>query len=143
MKKIFFITIVILGILSTECFSQKGKGNFVKNDKESGKDSLEYSLIIIDPGFEFWLATQHPVNFYSQSYYESKNRLDVTIWNQRFTSTIDNELYDNYIDYNPGIDYGIDLNYKLYYYFRYFEIKNNVILYPRPVDWVNVLIFSM
>ncbi len=38
--------------------------------------------------------------------------------------------YDSYIDYNPNIDYGLDLNYKLYYYFRYFEEKHGIRLYP-------------
>ncbi len=37
---------------------------------------------------------------------------------------------DSYIDYRPNIDYGLDLNYKLYYYFKYFEERNNIRLLP-------------
>jgi hypothetical protein len=37
-------------------------------------------------------------------------------------------LYQNSIDYNPRIEYGIDINYKLYYYFRYFEETNHISL---------------
>jgi hypothetical protein len=37
-------------------------------------------------------------------------------------------LYENYIEYNPRIDYGIDINYKLYYFFKYFEETNHISL---------------
>ena len=46
--------------------------------------------------------------------------------NLRYTSENSNGLYDNYIDYNPDADYGMDLNYRLYYYFKYFEETNHV-----------------
>jgi len=143
MKKIFFIIIISLVIFSHECFGQKEKQHRIRNEKEIETDSVEYSLIILEPGFDFWLATQHPLNFYSKSFYESKNRLDATVWNQRYITAVDNNLYDSYINYNHGIDYGVELNFRLYYYFRYFEMKNIVILYPKSVDWVNVLIFNM
>ena len=41
-----------------------------------------------------------------------------------------NGRYETYIDYNSNTDYGLDLNYKLYYYFKYFEETNKVKLYP-------------
>jgi len=96
----------------------------------ASKDSTEYELIIIDPGFEVWLAQQHPKEYYSQYYYESWNRLYVPEWNYRYFSNKYHGEYDSYIDYNPKINYGLDLNYKLYYYFKYFEETHNTRLYP-------------
>jgi hypothetical protein len=43
-----------------------------------------------------------------------------------YLTSHNNDLYDNYIDYKPNTDYGIDINYRLYYYFRYFEEKNHI-----------------
>jgi hypothetical protein len=37
-------------------------------------DTLEYEVIIIDPGFSTWLASRSlPRNYHSQSYLENKN----------------------------------------------------------------------
>jgi Family of unknown function (DUF6146) len=125
MKKTVFLMLAFLVAIQTVGFSQKKKQRGgIKADTIS-VDSLEYRLIILDPGFETWLFSKPPESFYSNDYYAQKNRFYVTEWNQRYMSD-KNGLYDNYIDYKPGIDYGIDLNYKLYYYFRYFEEKNNV-----------------
>jgi hypothetical protein len=133
MKKIVFIVIIILTVAGLNCFGQKKKDLSTKESIVLKSDSLEYSLIVMDPGFDFWLLTQHPANFYSKEYYEAKNRMDVIVWNQRYLSSGGNDLYDTYIDYNSGTDYGLDLNYRLYYYFRFFEKQNRVMLSPKPV----------
>ena len=91
-------------------------------------DSVEYELIIIDPGFDTWLLTKPSKEYYSQNYYEQKNRLYVMEWNYRYMAGKDRGKYETYIDYLPGIDYGLDLNYKLFYYFKYFEETNNIML---------------
>ena len=93
-------------------------------------DSIEYELIVIDPGFETWLITKAPMEFYSKEYYASMNRLYVSEWNYRYSTLKNHGEYDSYIDYEPETDYGLELNYKLYYYFKYFEETNNVRLYP-------------
>jgi hypothetical protein len=126
MKKTVFLILIILVAFQTVGFSQK------KTDKEGLKadtisaDSLEYRIIILDPGFETWLLSQPPEHFYSNDYYIQKNRFYVSEWNQRYTSSNDNDLFDNYIYYDPQINYGIDINYKLYYFFKYFEAKNHI-----------------
>ncbi len=107
-------------------FSQgRNHMNIQKNDV-AVKDSVEYGLLIVDPGFESWLVIQPPEEFYSNNYYEMKNRLYVVEWNRRYNTSYNKNLYDNYIDYNSNIEYGIDLNYKLYYYFKYFEKTNHI-----------------
>ncbi|MGC1390582.1 MAG: DUF6146 family protein [Bacteroidales bacterium] len=126
MKKTFFIILVILVVSQTVALCQK------KVSRESLKadtvtaDSVEYRLIITDPGFDFWLATKPPRDFYSNDYYAQKNRFYVTEWNLMYSTIQNKDLYDNYIDYKPFTDYGIDINYRLYYYFRYFEEINHV-----------------
>jgi len=87
-------------------------------------DDLEYEIIIIDPGFEkYLLSVAKPANYYSQSYYESKNKFYVTTWNIRASNPLryNSNIYENVIDYDFNIDYGLDVNYKLYNYFKYVE----------------------
>ncbi len=126
MKKTIFIILCILVAFQTVGISQKNKKEVKIKVETASPDSLEYSLIIIDPGFDAWLATQPPENFYSNNYYAIKDRLYVTEWNLRHETLNYNGLYDDYIDYRPDINYGIDLNYKLFYYFEYFEITNQI-----------------
>jgi hypothetical protein len=130
MKKSVFLLLAILAGAQTVGFSQATKGrDSLKNDTIS-VDSVEYQLIIMDPAFDTWLAAKPSKNIYSNNYYVQKNRLYVNEWNLRYTSENSNGLYDNYIDYNPDADYGIDINYRLYYYFKYFEETNHLRLLP-------------
>ncbi len=89
-------------------------------------DSLEYEIIIIDPGFNSWLAGRaRPRNYYSQQFLENRNQVYVINWNQRVLNPMqfDPNLYLMQIDYDPNIDYGYEVNYQLYYYFIYFQLQ--------------------
>lgn len=89
-------------------------------------EELEYEIIIIDVGFEYYLNTiAWPANFYSQNYYEIKNLFYVTEWNIRAKDPLryDSSIYENEIDYDSNIDYGLDVNYKLYNYFKFVEYR--------------------
>lgn len=86
---------------------------------------LEYQIIIIEPGFNSWLATTaKPEGYFSQQFLENKNYQYVTEWNQRVLQSqqYDSNLYELRIDYKPSIDYGYEVNYKLYNYFIYFQL---------------------
>lgn len=88
-------------------------------------DSLEYEILIIEPGFNAWLATTaKPEGYYSQQYMENRNIQYVTEWNQRVLQPqrYNSNLYELQIDYQPNIDYGYEVNYKLYNYFIYFQL---------------------
>lgn len=88
-------------------------------------DGLEYEIIIIEPGFNTWLlTTARPEGYYSQSYLESRNRIYVNAWNNRVLEPYkyNPNLYGMQIDYDPTIDYGYEVNYKLYNYFIYFQL---------------------
>lgn len=128
-KNIFFILLILIAFQVNGFSQRRGDNSRIKSDTIS-VNSLEYELIIRDPGFESWLVTQPPENFYSNDYYANKNWLYVSEWNRRYMTSRRKGMYENYIDYKPNIDYGIDLNYKLYNYFRYFEMKNHVKLIP-------------
>ena len=133
MKKIF-VPLLLIFVLAS-CHFDKNittKAKTPDKPKESDKvrianDSLEYEVIIIDPGFNSWLATNaRPRNYYSESYLENHNQRFVNEWNirvnqpQRFSP----DLYAMRIDYNPTIHYGYEVNYLLYNYMVYFQIAN-------------------
>jgi hydrogenase maturation factor len=88
-------------------------------------DSLEYEIIIIEPGFEAWLTTQKPRNYYSLLYLENHNIRFVTQWNNRVAQPYryDPSLYEMRIDYFSSIHYGYEVNYLLYHYFMYFQSR--------------------
>jgi hypothetical protein len=90
-------------------------------------DSVEYKLVVLDPGFDSWLINKPPVNYYSNDYYRIHNILYVTDWNIRYNDPLKyGNLYDSRIEYDPKIDYGVLFNYRLYYYFLFFQEKTGV-----------------
>lgn len=90
------------------------------------QDSTEYELIIIDPGFQSWFDAHYkPKWYYSNDYLANWNHQYVVYWNQKVRDPLSHSAPNNpfimEIDYRHGIDYGLDLNYKLYHYFKYIE----------------------
>ena len=94
-------------------------------------DSLEYEITIIDIGFTNYLNTiAKPVGYHSQFYLENKNKFYVPIWNSRVNKSTNNNvnIYENLINYDPFIDYGYDVNYKLFNYFEFAQRKYKMTL---------------
>jgi len=134
----------VVGIALSACQGSKQSLNISDEEKVAfgqtvgdtitiASDSTEYEIIIIEPGFNFWLnSIARPRGFYSQSFLENRNLVLVTNWNQRVLAPVrfDPSLYELQINYDPGIDYGYEVNYKLYYYFIYFQRKYNQRLGP-------------
>ncbi|PIV94694.1 MAG: hypothetical protein COZ17_08485 [Flavobacteriaceae bacterium CG_4_10_14_3_um_filter_33_47] len=130
--KSYLYFLMVLGLI-VSCSTKKivNKKDTALNQTTSNdtiriaNDDLEYEIIIIEPGFQTWLAsTARPEGFYSQTYLENRNIIYVTEWNNRvFQPQLFNpNLYELQIDYQRGIDYGYDVNYKLYNYFIYFQL---------------------
>lgn len=130
------IYVIFLGLFIYSCSSTKERtmdseriGQSDVNDTvRIANDSLEYEIIIIDPGYSYFLnAIAQPEGYYSQSYLENKNRFLVRDYNQRVREPFryDPELYTQEINYDPNIDYGYDVNYKLYNYFVYLSREYN------------------
>ena len=90
-------------------------------------DSLEYEVLIIDSGFNSWLiGNARPRGFYSETYLENKNQIYVNEWNNRALQPqrYNSDLYEMQINYDPNIHYGYEVNYLIYNYMVYFQIKN-------------------
>ncbi|MDV7187708.1 DUF6146 family protein [Lutibacter sp. TH_r2] len=124
------IGILIIGFLVFACGSSsktiKLENDLPEHAVRIANDSLEYEIIIIDIGYDTYLnSIAKPMNFYSQSYYETKNRFYVTEWNLRNMNPLryNSSIYENQIDYDFNIDYGLEVNYKLYNYFKFVEYK--------------------
>lgn len=145
MKKVFYIVSlvfisIVLGCNSTSKPVAENTSNKKLNDTvRIANDSIEYEVIIIDPGFNSWLASNARTRgFYSQNYLESRNYPWVMEWNTKARSPRNNyevNLYQMQIDYESGTNYGYEVNYMLYNYLVYFQIKNNIRLggfMPRP-----------
>ncbi len=92
-----------------------------------------YEIVIIEPGFYNWLVSiAKPEGYYSQNFLENRNAIYVMNWNNRVLdpARFNPNLYEMQIDYDPAIDYGYEVNYKLYNYFIYFQRKYNQRLGP-------------
>lgn len=135
MKNCIYILSLLLSIFLFDCNTSKTPAS-KKNEKEFAmtqndtvriaNDEIEYEIIIIDPGFNYWLmANARPRDFYSQQYMENRNQIYVIEWNQRVREPqrFNPQLYELQIDYDPNIDYGYEVNYMLYNYFIYFQLK--------------------
>lgn len=128
--------ILCIAFIAFSCHTTKDTQGFINKDgalKDQdtvriANEALEYEILIIEPGFNSWLIGRaKPQGFYSQQYLEIRNRLWVTTWNNRVLnpSQYNPQLYEATVDYQPQIDYGYEVNYKLYYYFVYFQQKYN------------------
>ena len=129
--KYFIITLIsIIGFASCKSgySSSSETANTTINDTLLIKnDSLEYEIMIIEPGFNNWLATQPPRGYYGESFLESRNEQFVQQYNFRVHNPLqfDPLLYQQEINYSFNIDYGYEVNYLLYNYFVYFQQKYN------------------
>ena len=132
MKNLFFIFILALTIYScgtTNRDFKDNKSNNTANDTvRIANDSLEYEVIIIEPGFNLFLnSIARPRNFYSQNYLENKNRFLVQEYNSRVRQPqrFNPDLYIQEINYDPNIDYGYEVNYLIYNYFVFISREYN------------------
>lgn len=127
MKKLLLIIIMLFVFTSCSTKLPDSKDSnsltFEKNDDD------EYDIIVFDPQYEtFLMSIARPMNFYSESYYKNKNRVYVTEWNIRHSQPFnyDPDFYAVRIDYDPNMEYGINLEYKLYNFFEFIKWKYKV-----------------
>lgn len=129
MKNIFFVSLLslILSCGSAQRSSDQDPTAGVPEDDivRIANDDIQYEIIIIEPGFNTWLASMaRPEGYYSQNYMETRNRIMVQEWNSRVLQPgrFNPNLYEMQIDYRSNVDYGYEVNYKLYNYFIYFQL---------------------
>ena len=130
---VVLITILLASFMATSCGTTKpSRANNQKVELISDKDSTEYELIVLDVGFESYMATQPSAQFYSQQYYENWNKQYVTEWNIRHQNPLRyGGFYETEINYDPMEDYGLELNYRLYYYFQFIKDRYGIVLVQR------------
>jgi hypothetical protein len=136
------ITGLLLGALLLSCNSARQAAGTSRPDKiefaRAEGDSTEYELLIIDPGFDSWfMKNWRPMWYYTEDYLATWNLQYVTAWNQRVRNPLGQgdpatNPFIMEIDYRPGIKYGLELNFKLYQYFRYVdETWGRILSYDR------------
>ena len=124
-----FLLVVMCG-----CSSQKDIVRIGHANRMSEKEKTEYELIVFDPTFETWFMENFsPAKDHTNEYYQSWNAQYVSDWNYHYMAGHMRNVFENYIDYDNSVDYGINLNRELYYYFRYVEtyLKVQILLVGR------------
>ncbi|MFT5750876.1 MAG: hypothetical protein ACI828_002423 [Flavobacteriales bacterium] len=126
MKKLTYLLLALCIVVG--CASQDTPKNQQKNPTDSdtlriANDSLEYEIIIIEPGFNTWLVGQRPRGFYEQFWLENRNIFLVNEYNNRVLNSTqyDPNIYQLQIDYQRTIDYGYEVNYLLYNWLEFFQ----------------------
>lgn len=118
MRVLIFLSLLV--IAASSCNPQKQ----LTASKETAvqTDSTEYEIHIIDPEFDKWyLMNFSPGLDRSNEYYRSMNQLGVSNWNNYFTRGKYSMAIGSYINYSHGNDYGLEVNRRLYWYFKYVE----------------------
>lgn len=119
-------------ICFVDCASSSVHTNKIDNSLSFEKgEKDEYDLVVYDLGYETYLMTiAQPMDFYSELYYKTKNQRYVDIWNYRVSQPFqyDPDLYSLRIEYDPTVEYGKLLEYKLFNFFQFFEWKYKVSL---------------
>lgn len=126
LKIIAFITLLSTLIIGCGSYPTKNNSTVKEEPVVIANEKLEYEIIIIDQGFTSFLRTQaRPREYYSETYLKNKNRRYVAVWNTRARNPqrFNTNIYENIIDYNPTEDYGLEVNYKLFWYFKFAEQK--------------------
>lgn len=134
-SQLYFIPIMILSLSFVVASCHTTKNNIPQKQRVemiNDDDSTEYSLIVLDPGYDIYIAGKPSANFYSQQYYENWNRQYITEWNSRHQNPIQyGGFYETAINYNYSEDYGLELNYRLYYYFLFIKDRYGIVLINR------------
>lgn len=118
-KLLIFVMLVFAG---WACTQQKEITQSPNDQKSVIIDSTQYQIWIIDPDFDRWYFLRFsPSLDRSNDYYRARNQIGVDNWNNYFTRGRYSRVINSYIYYNPSTDYGIEVNRRLYWYFKYVE----------------------
>ncbi len=127
LKPIFYLLSITLFIACGSYSNTTSKTTVVKEDPVViANKALEYEIIIIDLGFTSYLnSIARPMSYHSQTYLQNKNRIYIAVWNSRAQNSqkYNSSIYENVIEYETNVDYGLEVNYKLYWYFKFAEQK--------------------
>jgi hypothetical protein len=124
-----WLTLIILVLVTGMVTAQDKSAKIEKVAAE--KDSAQYELIITETGFQSWfISHRKPMEYNSYEYYKRHNELYVREWNSRVNNPEYGDPYNNPVNYNFKIKYGIEFEYKLFWYFKFIQNKYNMRLLP-------------
>ncbi|MHC1774506.1 MAG: DUF6146 family protein [Lentimicrobium sp.] len=116
------ITFIFILISVCACTTQKKAVKSPDTIPVVVVDSTEYEITIIDPDFDHWyLMYFSQVQDRSNEYYRAMNGLGVSNWNIYYARGRYSDVIGCYINFIPSVDYGMEVNRKLYWYFKYIE----------------------
>ena len=91
-KKLFCLLWIGLALIVCQCRSTREISGVTA--KVVDGDSTAYELMVMDAGYELFLASEaKPMNFYSNEYYSCWNTRYVTEWNIRCRNTRKYDLF--------------------------------------------------
>ena len=113
-------SIGMIALLIWGCSNVKQLSKTSATLTQASQDSTEYEISIIDPQFDNWyLLNYSPAKDHLKEYYRDKNNDAVINWNYYYRSGRYSKIIESLIYYQPTIDYGIEVDRKLYWYFNY------------------------
>lgn len=124
------IVLGLVAILAGSCTLQKEAAKSSAALAVKDQDSTEYEILIIDPYFDTWYTMNYsPALDRTNENYRTFNQFAVLNWNNYFNRGRYRKVIDSYIYYEPARDYGIEVNRKLYWYFKYIESTYRIPLF--------------
>lgn len=124
MKK--YLSILFIALFAIGCSTQKQ----ATTDETTSKvisDSSGYDVLIVDPEFDRWYSMRFSQAMdRSDQYYSSMNDLAARNWNDYYHRGRYSRIIDTYLNYNPATEYGIEVNRKLYWYFKFIEERYRI-----------------
>ncbi|MDY0103615.1 MAG: DUF6146 family protein [Lentimicrobium sp.] len=120
MKKLLFSGLMLF--VGWSCTQQNELVQSQKKNSEINIDSTEYKILIIDPDFDRWYMMRYsPSMDRSNETYRSMNIIGVQNWNSFYERGKYPNAIGSYLNYQTNIDYGLEVNRRLYWYFKYIE----------------------
>ena len=113
---------MLVGCAPSGQFSRTPSSNVI--DLSQNEQEETYELSVMDPGFETWFATAWNVGKdRTVEYYANWNNQYASAWNYKTTRPNASGFFETPVNYDPTADYGIEVERKLYYYFRWVDTK--------------------
>jgi hypothetical protein len=122
--------IVLAALLIWSCSTVKEATKTSATLTQSSQDSTEYEVYIDDPHFDLWYQLNYSeAKDRTNDYYRNKDIIAVENWNDYYRKGKYIEIIDSYINYQLQMDYGIEVNRKLYWYFKFVSENYKVRLF--------------
>lgn len=121
MKTIWRLFILVSATILFQCSSAKTSSVNVTQTED------KHELVVLDSGFNSWIALQPSIEMYSYAFLRAKNAIFVSKYNSRVNNRLNYsaDLYPQTIEYSSTEAYDKELQYTLYNYFIYFQKKYN------------------